>query len=282
MNKLTALILGLALSFNACSDDNDSTKDKTIDSGNDPNFTILANTDAEMTKFNRKVIVFGVDIYAAAGVEDSKLLHAANIMAQYLDNNEDGVIDNQLVIDKMLENKAFLFMWKTENDFPTEEPSGRAGQDLGADETVPVWHTNGQTGRFDASLEEIWHIINLAGHANAYPNVFGLEKGTKLANAMDIARGGYFESIPTTYPAEAWYSYDDKTCGYSDCQTIEYLYWSMSSILGAQKNRLSEIADEWKLNTPALVKNKDVAIYELLTDPLYKFPTILPDGTYRR
>lgn len=282
MKKITILIISLTIAFGSCSKDENSTGSITIVSGNDPNFTILANTDSGMTKFNRKVIVFGVDIYAAAGVEDSKLLHAANIMAQYIDNNEDGVIDNQLVIEKMLENKAFLYMWKTENDHLSTEPSSRSGQDLGADETVPVWHTNGQTGRFDASLEEIWHIINLAGHANAYPNVFGLEKGTKLADAMDIARGGYFETIPTTYPSEAWYSYDDKTCGYSDCQTIEYLYWSMSSILGAQKNRLNDIVDEWKLNTPALVKNKDVAIYELLTDPLYKFPTVLPDGTYRR
>lgn len=281
MNKLIVLLLGMVLTLNACSKDKDSTEVAPISEGNDPNFTIVANTDSGFSKFNRKVVVFGVDIYAAAGVEDNKLLHAANVMAQYLDNDEDGTIDNQLVLDKMLENKAFLFMWKTESDFPSSEPSGRSGQDLGADETVPVWHTNGQTGRFDASLEEIWHIINLAGHASAYPNVFGMEHGTKLADAMDIARGGYFKTIPATYPAEAWYSYDDKTCGYSDCQTIEYLYWAMSSVLGAQKNRLNEIEDEWKLNTTDLVKNKDVAIYELLTDPIYKLPTKLPDGTYR-
>jgi len=280
MNKLTALILGIALTLNACSKDNDSTKAISINPGNDPNFTIVANTDIGLTSFNRKVVVFGVDIYAAATVEDSKLIHAANVMAQYLDNDEDGTVDNQLVLDKMLENKAFLFMWKTENDYPSDPPSGRLGQDLGADETVPYWHTNGQTGRFDASLEEIWHIINLAGHASAYPDVFGMEHGTKLADAMDIARGGYFETIPATYPEKAWYSYDDKTCGYSDCQTIEYLYWSMSSILGAQKNRSCEIANEWKLNTSELVKNTDIAIYELLTDPKYKCPTKLPDGTY--
>ncbi|MGZ2369328.1 hypothetical protein ACXR6G_06050 [Ancylomarina sp. YFZ004] len=282
MYKLTTLILGIALTFNACSKDNDSSKSISIVPGKDPNFTIIANTDAELTSFNRKVVVFGVDIYAAAGVEDVKLLHAANVMAQYLDNDEDGTIDNQLVLDKMLENKAFLYMWKTENDHPSNEPSGRSGQDLGADETVPAWHTNGQTGRFDASLEEVWHIINVAGHANAYPSVFGLERGTSLANAMDIARGGYFETIPATYHAEAWYSYDDETCDYGDCQTIEYLYWAMSSILGAQENRLNEIAEEWKLNTPELVKNTDVAIYELLTDPEYKFPKVLPDGTYRQ
>jgi hypothetical protein len=56
------------------------------------------------------VVVFGIDIYAVSSVEDTKLLHAANVMAQYLDNDEDGTVDDQLVLDKMLENKVFMVM----------------------------------------------------------------------------------------------------------------------------------------------------------------------------
>ena len=62
----------------------------------------------------------------------------------------------------------------------------------------------------------------------------------------------------------------------------EYHYWALTSILGAQENRLSDIEQEWKLNTKAKIQEKDVAVYQLLTDPQYKFPTVLPDGTYRR
>jgi hypothetical protein len=62
----------------------------------------------------------------------------------------------------------------------------------------------------------------------------------------------------------------------------EYIYWSMSSILGAQANRLSDISQEWKLNTKTKVQSTDTRIYSLLTNPTYKFPTILPDGTYKR
>ena len=52
-------------------------------------------------------------------------------------------------------------------------------------------------------------------------------------------------------------------------------------MLGAQENRLNDIDNEWRLNTRILVKNTDTAIFSLLTNPNYKMPTVLPDGTYR-
>lgn len=258
-----------------------NSNNSTINSGNDPNFKIVANSDKGFENFNRKVIVFSIPIYAAPKVEDTKLLHAANVMAQYLDNNEDGKIDDQKVVDAMLQSKAFLFMWKKQSDMLSAPPAGRKGQDLGNDETVPAWHTNGQKGRFDASLEEVWHIITSAGYAGAYPKIFGEQAGSSLTNAMDKARGGHFTTIPSSYPANAWYTYNDQTCGYN-CMATEYFYWAMTSILGAQKNRLNEIDNEWKLNTKDKVKNKDKDIYQLLTGGQYILPKILPDGTYKR
>jgi len=127
----------------------------------------------------------------------------------------------------------------------------------------------------------VLHIITHAGYANAYPAVFGEGVGTSLSNAMDIARGGQFTSIPSNYPEEAWYHYDDASCEY-DCMTTEYIYWALTSILGAQENRLSEIKQEWELNTRALVEEKDIAVFNLLNNPEYSFPTVLPDGTYMR
>ena len=62
----------------------------------------------------------------------------------------------------------------------------------------------------------------------------------------------------------------------------EYIYWAMTSVLGAQETRAHEIQQEWKLNTEVKVRETDKAIYALLTDPTYVFPTVLPDGTYKR
>jgi hypothetical protein len=251
-----------------------------ISSGNDPNFTIISHSDQGFSSTNRKVNVFGIDIYAVPEVNDIKLLHAANVLAQYLDNNEDGNVDNTIVHNMMIENKAFIIMWKNDNDLDIDPPNDRIGQDLGDDETNPNFVINNKQGQFDASLEEIWHIISHSGYAYAYPEVFGENPGTSLSNAMDIARGGFFIQIPDSYPSNAWYSYYDYTCEY-DCMAAEYIYWAITSILGAQENRLDEIGDEWILNTAELVETTDTAIYSLLTADEYNFPTELPDGTYR-
>ena len=61
----------------------------------------------------------------------------------------------------------------------------------------------------------------------------------------------------------------------------EYICWAMTSVLGAQENRADAIQQEWKLNTEAKVRQTGTAVYQLLTDPQYVFPTVLPDGTYR-
>ena len=273
-------ILSLSLLIKTSCDKDDNTK-APINPGNDPNFTIIAHSDNGFSSFNRKVTVFGIDIYAVKAVEDVKLLHAANVMAQYLDNNEDGIIDNQLVLEKMIINKAFMVMWKSQNDLDVDLPNDRKGQDLGNDETHPNFVSNGKTGEFDASLEEVLHIINNAGHSYAYPQAFGQNIGSELANAMDIARGGQFMTLPSTYPSNAWYTYEDQSCDYSSCQTIEYMYWAITSMLGAQENRFNAIGNEWKLNTRQKVENTDTAIFTLLTNPTYKIPTILPDGSYK-
>ncbi len=251
-------------------------KKKPIDPGNDPNFTIIANSDDGYGMYNRKVEVFGISIYAHRKVGDSKLLHTANILAQYLDNDENGIVDNPLVVSKIIENNASIGMKKSSSSWVRTPENA---QDLYDSECLPVWHTNGQTGQFDATLEEVLHVITHSGYADVYPNQLGEMQGSDLCKAMDIARGGYYEDIPNNYPSTAWYTYDDNTCEYG-CQATEYIYWALTSLLGAQINRLDEIEHEWKLNTADLVQNNDTSIYAILTDTVFKFPTTLPDGTY--
>ena len=231
--------------------------------------------------FCKKTNVFGIKIYATENVDNDKILHAASILAEYLDNDEDGIIDNQRIVDKLIEKKAWILMAEDESEsraairFPI---GNRFFLELYEEEVSII---NGSP-RFDASLEEILHLITQYGYAEVYTNKFGENKNSEIAKAMDEARGGYFKNVPNSYPPSAWYTYDDKTCNYS-CQITEYTYWALTSILGAQEfpGRLEEIQNEWKLNTKEKVKNNDSQAYGLLTNPEFKFPTYLPDGKYR-
>ena len=236
------------------------------------------------------VQVFGLYIQATDRVPDAKLLHAADITADFLDNDRDGKPDNPKVNDKLWNERSAIVMGYDEREL--ERLHDRYGemfddyalQGLYATETLPnAGPHNPKSPEFDASIEEILHIITSVGYAGVYPKVFGERRGSELANAMDIARGGYFRTVPRHYPAGAWYSYDDRTCDYG-CQITEYVYWALTSLLDGQafKGRGENIEHEWKLNTPEKLRAKDKAVVKILTDPKYHLSTRLPDGKYRQ
>ena len=66
--------------------------------------------------FAKYTDTFGIRTYATTAVSDSKLLHASRILAEYLDNNEDGIIDSQLIVQTLIENKATMVIFKDESE----------------------------------------------------------------------------------------------------------------------------------------------------------------------
>ena len=246
------------------------------------------NVSLDYPLMSQKVDVFGVKLWATKNVKPSKLLHAANVMAQYLDNDADGKVDNISVVASMVDGQAsmVLFADEKEQDLFFEAISGSRLERSLDDGSVMLQnlfafeiHPNSLVQPFDATLEEVLHLITHAGYANALPQVFGEMGSTNLTRAMDKARGGHFKDIPAAYPSRAWYSYDDKTCDYS-CMSTEYFYWSLTSLLGAQKARFDDIGHEWRLNTAAKMR-KDLLMYALLKDPQWHLPNTLPNGRYR-
>jgi hypothetical protein len=237
------------------------------------------------------VEVFGVHVVATESTEDAKVLHAATILAEWLDNDEDGVPDDAAAHRVLVEEGAFLVMPATERDMERlhrsidferlEEAGFRIGQDLYADETFPAGppHVK-RRGRFDAAIEEVLHLVS-NGWVEAHPEDLGYRPGSRLTDAMDKARGGRFRRIPRDYPEEAWYHYDDRSCDY-ECMAAEYLYWALTTHLGGQDypGRVGEISDEWECSTPASLRERDPAVVELLTDPKLPLPKVLPDGVY--
>jgi hypothetical protein len=65
INPFSPLIFFFSIIFfQSCKEDTKATE--LINAGNDPNFTIVAHSDNGFLSFNRKVVVFGIDIYAVS------------------------------------------------------------------------------------------------------------------------------------------------------------------------------------------------------------------------
>lgn len=244
-------------------------------STNDPALSIF-------TKYIRVLNCF--DIYAEETISDAKVLYAAAIAAELLDNNEDGFVDDLALKSQLASSKALIPLLASEgSDAENALFDNYNGEGISAvlynNEINP--NLPGLWG-YDATVEEILHTINHVGHTNIYPNAFGLTPNSSLmSTAMDVARGGQFLDIPNTYPDEAWYHYDDYTCDY-ECMAIEYMYWAIVSNMGIlnDPNTCAGIANEWEACSPELFQNMDILMYDLITTPQYMLPQNAPDGNY--
>jgi len=250
-------------------------------------FEIEANPNPEspgMKCFTKYVDVFGLGVYAESGLSDAQVLHAAAVLAELLDNDEDGVADDEALLSRLQNMSAMIPMFDSEEseaaeDFMEHYTGNGVSAVLFAEEVDPS-----QPGHWgsDATVEEIMHTINHIGHVYVYPDAFGLEPNSSLlSDAMDEARGGQFISHPDNYPENAWYHYDDTTCDY-ECMAIEYIYWAQVSNMEILNDTATcdGIANEWEPCSKDLLESMDVLIYALITDPQYHLPQNAPDGVY--
>ena len=251
-------------------------------------FNIDANpypNNIALAPFTKYIDVLGCfSIYAESTISDDKVLHAAAIAAELLDNNEDGIVDDLLIRSQLILDNALMPIFSyegssAENIFFNNYNGDGVSAVLYKNEIDPS-----QPGHWgsDASVEEILHTINNVGHTNVYPALFSLQpNSSQLSNAMDIARGGQFLSIPNPYPSSAWYHYDDFTCDY-ECMAIEYIYWAIVSNMGIldDSQTASGIADEWELYSPYLLQVTDSLIFSLISNPQNLIPQLAPDGNY--
>ena len=247
---------------------------------NNPN-----SNEAGLGLFTKYVNVLDCfSVYAESNISDEKVLHAAAVAAELLDNDENGFVDDNQLKTQLQLSGALIPVFSqegssAENLFFNQYNGEGAAAVLYNNEMDPT-----QTGHWgsDATVEEVIHVINAVGHTAVYPNAFSIEPGSSLmTDAMDVARGGQFLTIPNPYPSEAWYHYDDQTCDYQ-CMAIEYMYWSIVSWMGILNDpaTCNGIANEWEPCSPALFQSTDVLMYNLITNPQYLLPQLAPDGNY--
>ena len=242
-------------------------------------------TNSALSCFSKYIRVLDCfDIYAQSGISDDKVLHAAAVAAELLDNNEDGIVDDQALKNRLSSRGALMPIFTSDGNscmdsFENNYNGNGVSAVLFRNEIDPS-----QPGHWgdDASVEEILHTINHVGHVSLYPDEFNISPNSSImSDAMDIARGGQFLNVPNNYPEEAWYHYDDWTCDY-ECMAIEYLYWCIVSHMGILDDiqTCNGIDNEWELCTPELFETTDVIMHGLITNPNLKIPQLAPDGNY--
>ena len=98
MKKLSSLVaLGLLIA--------------TTSAQNNVCFTVGSNpnsSDPALSSFTKYVDVFGCSVYAESTVPDEKVLHAAAIWAELIDNDEDGIVDDPALLAELVANEAMM------------------------------------------------------------------------------------------------------------------------------------------------------------------------------
>ena len=260
-----------------------------------PDLTIISKhptIDCLNGVFDKFVNVFGMYVVATPEAPESFVNHSAGVLAQYLDNDEDGYVDNQKVLDFLVEANRVVPLWSQSDSESFFEDTDRGAL---CEERVTFgasmflndrWALGGieTSGDWDTNLEEIWHIITW-GWDHVYPVDFGVMRGnSQIGEAMDAARGGQFQVPPETYPEEAWYKYYDPTCEYA-CQIYEYFYWILMANIGALDPQYTDKCErskpEWYVCTKEELQQVDPKAYDLLNNQGFKLPTRIPNGLYR-
>ena len=184
-----------------------------------PTFEILSEHPVECVNESNVadifIDVFGVYVIAPEDAPIEKVQHTANVLAQYIDNDEDGVPDDPNVLRGLVENNYLSPVWTGKdkeafrdyvtthcedvvvlgaNMFYGEFDSG--GQIESGDNWVfggianANAIKNGGPGEWDANLEEVWHTVD-DGWYMAYPEYFGNgDPNSAISHSQNSELGG--------------------------------------------------------------------------------------------
>lgn len=159
-----------------------------------PDFQIITPRDDEVAADIVKVVeVFGIRLMALEGVTDRDLVLSANVLAQWIDNDEDGQPDNPMVQSELQRQNSRMILgvifdesigpWHEEKQqFLDDEDAPTFGLDVATInhsrfglEPSPYsddWQRSEPTRAPDAATEETLHMITNVGFSGVYPADF--------------------------------------------------------------------------------------------------------------
>lgn len=254
---------------------------------------------------DKKISVFGINVYKYRDADLWALTYAATVLAEYLDSDEDGAVDDPAVIAALISSDG-------KEGLAVLNERGDVGSGDYKDSFWGISRVGGQAclacegGFHQQTLEEFHHAV-YHGFEIAYPSVFGSEPGTELMLAVEQAYGDC-EYCSDCAPDCVHYDcqgpddcsfvegscngashYATPSCGPGGCLAAENFYLAWTSLYGLQVDRCEILASEWEPCTPeAMMSDPRVALlYELVSGQAasaatlgYVLPSAAPDGRY--
>ena len=175
----------------------------------------------------RCAMPFGVLLAADSQFAESYVRVAAQIVAELLDNDQDGVADDALLIPEIQKwNVAWLAMPFDDARWESEQLPGLRGV-LGYDIIIPAWwignttHDEPDTRAKAVMVEEITHFITQFGWSTAYPAQFGVTGWSSvIAKETQRAACDWWQHPENSCPGSpAEYQGD---CSEPSCDVVEF------------------------------------------------------------
>ncbi|MCP3859274.1 MAG: hypothetical protein GY704_06450 [Phycisphaeraceae bacterium] len=242
--------------------------------------------------FSRCAMPFGVLLAADDRMPASYLELAAAVLAEMLDQDQNGVPDDAALVD-LLKNRdvAWLAMPTDRRDWERRQLP-RLERVLGYDIVIPAWWLDVRPGGPDrrgraVTVEEIHHFITQFGLSRLHPAVFGVDDWTSvIARETARAKCVFWQHPENDCPGRPAESPGD--CSDPNCDVVEFFQQAVVLRAGMKPGwrgiGFPETAATLEpLLSPAFKAVLDDPAYHQLRRPLrFDYPVAPMERTSRR
>jgi len=222
------------------------------------------------------------------------LKYGANLIANILDNNNDGSVDDAAVLDQLAQKGSLghgpvLMCGSTE---AKEQKEVFFEGIFSYSFSCQTWRSFGNELEYKAILfEELFHMIHQNGWALSYPDIFGVNDYTSSVVCRETARHqctspGYFhpENIcpkgSTLSPGSPQPSPLQGTCNEPNCDCIEFYRQAATAYMDWEGDLDFWYADHMPTNKANFVSMASSEMLSVMESPVYNQPQAPLSGVY--
>eukprot|EP00795_Rhopilema_esculentum_P008380 gene8380-14355_t len=222
----------------------------------------------------RYIGIFGIKIVSRQPVCDNSLQHAANILAQLIDCDEDGAPDDTTVVTNLRQLKATLIL---SQDGVKEEPKNESDS-----HKIVIKKCKSQDNQ-RIILTSMLRYLTIFGIIPAYQGTLGAQRQSFLRQNLNIIVGdcGYAFDGTLKWPQCTGHVFYNETSCDMQCMAREYLIELIKTILGLAPISSEEGKGFWDIRNKTDLMLYDSRGYSLIKQVLPWLPKKKPNGNYK-